>query len=84
MIGRVLLNLSARPGPVAYLGNSVTAQKDGFRTLLHPLIEAECENRLRAVNAGFGGVGSLASVCFMDRLVVRHAPRLCFIACLSG
>ncbi len=84
MIARALSMLSTRPGPVAYFGNSVTAQKDGFRTFLHPLIESECGIRLPSVNAGFGGVGSLASVCMMDRLVLRHAPRLCFIECYTG
>lgn len=78
------IQLSSAPGVIAYLGNSVTVQKDGYRPRLHQALEKLFGHPHRAVNAGFGGVGSIASVCTMDDFVVRHRPDLCFIECMTG
>jgi hypothetical protein len=66
------------------MGNSVTAQKDGYRPYLHAGLVKRFGHAHKAVNAGFGGVGSIGSVCTMDDLVIRHRPALCFIECLTG
>ena len=76
--------LADRPVTIAYMGNSVTAQKDGYRPHLHAGLVKRFGHDHRAVNAGFGGVGSIGSVCTMDDLVIRHRPALCFIECLTG
>jgi hypothetical protein len=58
--------LAAGPVVIAYLGNSVTAQKDGYRPYLHKGLVKRFGHEHKAVNAGFGGVGSIGSVCTMD------------------
>lgn len=76
--------LGSGPATIAYLGNSVTAQQQGYRSPLHAGLCARFGHAHRAVNAGFGGVGSLASLGTMDDLVIAHRPQLCFIECLTG
>ena len=76
--------LAQRPATIAYLGNSITRQRDGYRPHLHGLLIERFGQPHRAINAGFGGVGSVASACTMDDMVVRHGPLLCFIETLTG
>jgi hypothetical protein len=76
--------LSHGPASIAYLGNSVTAQKDGYRPHLHAALCLKFGHDHRAINAGFGGVGAIGSVCTMDDWVIRHRPELCFIECMTG
>jgi hypothetical protein len=76
--------LSRGPGTIAYLGNSVTAQRDGFRPHLHSALCRKFGHDHRAINAGFGGVGAIGSVCTMDDWVIRYRPELCFIECMTG
>lgn len=76
--------LRTAPGVIAYLGNSVTVQKDGYRPHLHAGLMKRFKQPHKAINAGFGGVGSVGSVCTMDDLVIRHKPDLCFIECMTG
>jgi hypothetical protein len=76
--------LAAGPVGIAYLGNSVTAKKDGYRPYLHAGLVKRFGHSHRAVNTGFGGVGSIGSVCTADDLVIRHKPALCFIECMTG
>lgn len=73
--------LSSRPCKIAYLGNSVTAQKNGYRERLHELICKSTQQAHVAINAGIGGVGSLASVFLLSDFVLRQKPDLCFIEC---
>lgn len=74
--------LSLRSCKIAYLGNSVTAQKNGYRERLHDLICKSTQQSHHAINAGIGGVGSLASAFLLSDFVLRHKPDLCFIECL--
>lgn len=64
---------------VAYLGNSATAQSESYVDVLHPLMEAHLGSPLPRINAGLGGVGSLACTALVDFLVLRHRPSLCVI-----
>jgi lysophospholipase L1-like esterase len=73
--------LSSRPCKIAYLGNSVTAQKNGYREHLHELICKSTQQPHVAINAGIGGVGSLASAFLLSDFVLRQEPDLCFIEC---
>jgi hypothetical protein len=76
--------LSQGPAAIAYLGLSVTAQRDGFRPRLHAAIERMTGRAHRAINAGVGGVGSVSMAFLMDQLVIAHRPALCFIECTTG
>lgn len=73
--------LSSRPCKIAYLGNSVTAQKNGYRERVHGLICKSTQQAHVAVNAGIGGVGSLASAFLLSDFVLRQKPDICFIEC---
>ena len=72
------------PRSIAYLGNSLTVQKAGYRPALHQRLEQLWGAPLRQVNAGLGGVGSLACACLLDLLVLRHRPDLCLIECSAA
>jgi hypothetical protein len=82
--GELSARLEAMPCTIAYLGASVTAQRDGYRARLHELLCAATGQRHASVNAGTGGVGSLSGVFLMDRLVLAHAPHLCFVEYLTS
>lgn len=64
---------------IAYLGNSVTAQKDSYTHQLHLKLEKYSSASLPKINAGLGGVGSLACAALLDFLVLRHKPSICFV-----
>jgi acyl-CoA thioesterase I len=72
------------PRSIAYLGNSLTVQKAGYRTALHQRLEQYWGASLHQVNAGLGGVGSLACAILLDFLVLRHLPDLCLIECSAA
>jgi len=72
------------PRSIAYLGNSLTVQKAGYRPALHQRLELHWGASLHQVNAGLGGVGSLACACLLDLLVLRHKPDLCLIECSAA
>lgn len=73
--------LSSRSCKIAYLGNSVTAQKNGYREYLHQLICKSTQQPHIPINAGIGGVGSLASAFLLSDFVLRQKPDFCFIEC---
>jgi hypothetical protein len=64
---------------VAYLGNSVTAQKLSYVEPLHEEIKRGWGVVGEPRKAGVGGVGSLALAGLLDWLVLRHEPSICFI-----
>jgi hypothetical protein len=76
--------LTSPDAAIAYLGMSVTAQRDGFRPQLHQRLEAAFGARHVAVNAGIGAVQSVACAFLMDDLVLPRAPQLCFVECTTG
>jgi hypothetical protein len=66
---------------VAYLGNSVTAQRQSYVDFLHPILVSKWGADSKPLKAGLGGVGSLALAGLMDWLVIRHEPSVCFVEC---
>lgn len=66
---------------VAYLGNSVTAQRASFVDPLHQLVVDKWNVNSEPRRAGLGGVGSLAMAGLLDYLVLRHQPHVCFVEC---
>jgi hypothetical protein len=77
----LLETISQKACKIAFLGNSVTAQRNGYRTYLSNLINQQSKNQHVYINAGIGGVGSLASVFFVNDFVLRHKPDICFVEC---
>jgi hypothetical protein len=73
--------LSKKVCKIVFIGNSVTAQKKGYRQYLSDLITQESKFQHNYINAGIGGVGSLASAFFVNDFVLRHRPDICFVEC---
>lgn len=69
---------------VAYLGNSITAQKNSFRSILQELLATEYGVQEKEINAGIGGVGSLACAFLMDDFVLERKPSVCFLDCCAA
>jgi glycosyltransferase involved in cell wall biosynthesis len=80
-LSRATLGARLRSGPcaIAYMGTSVTVQKDGYRPLLHAKLQSRLGRDHVMVNAGTGAIGSVGGLFLMDHLVLRHRPRICFI-----
>lgn len=74
-------DLNSRPCKIAFLGNSITAQKDGFAYQLAGKINAHFDPKHEFIYAGLGGIGSLASCFLMEDFVLRYKPDLCFVEC---
>jgi hypothetical protein len=83
-VGALELQLFAAPCTIVYLGNSITAQKSSYRIPLHSFLVHHYKKIHKPVNAGLGGVGSLACAFLVDDLVLRHRPALCFIECSAA
>jgi hypothetical protein len=77
--GELTARLGRSECTIAYMGASVTAQRDGYRPRLHELIRARCGQAHAGINAGTGALGAPSGVFLMDRLVLRHRPDLCFV-----
>lgn len=69
---------------IAYVGTSVTAQREGYRPRLHTALVDHFGHAHDAVNAGIGGVGSPTCNFLMEDLALAHAPALCFIETATG
>ena len=69
---------------IAYLGASVTAQKQGYRPVLHEWFQTYFAQPHIEINAGTGGISSTAAVFLMDDDVISHQPDLCFIEYSTG
>jgi hypothetical protein len=69
---------------IAYLGASVTAQKQGYRPVLHEWFQTYFGQPHIEINAGTGGISSTAAVFLMDDDVIEHQPDLCFIEYSTG
>lgn len=78
-VAKLASKLRSSPQRIAYIGNSVTAQRDGYRPNLHTLIETWSAHRHDAINFGLGGVGSFGSVALLDLFVLKRQPTVAFI-----
>lgn len=75
------VDLHTRSCKIAFLGNSITAQKEGYAYQLASQINDYFLPNHEFIYAGIGGVGSLASCFLMDDFVVRYKPDICFVEC---
>jgi lysophospholipase L1-like esterase len=65
---------------VAYLGGSITAAGNGWRTLTTELLRARFPRlTVTEISAGLPGTGSNLGVCRLDYDVLRHRPDLLFV-----
>lgn len=71
-------------GAIAYLGASVTAQRDGYRRRLHERLVARTGHSHRAINAGVGGTGTVGLSFLVDELVLCHRPDICILELVTG
>ena len=73
----------ATPGDelrVAYLGGSITAAGDGWRTLTTGYLRNRFPNTVvTEISAGLPGTGSDLGACRLERDVLRHRPDLLFV-----
>ena len=72
------------PCNIAYLGNSITAQKNSYCEILHAYLSAQYHEVGPAIKAAIGGVGSLACNFMSDQLVIARKPNICFIECSAA
>jgi hypothetical protein len=78
-LGDIPGRLRRAPCTIAYMGASVTAQKDGYRPRLHELLSQATGHDHRAVPAGLGAMGAITGVFLMDELVLPRRPDLTFV-----
>ncbi|GAB4530119.1 MAG: hypothetical protein Tsb0014_12560 [Pleurocapsa sp.] len=83
-LSRITQKLQQQPCKIAYLGASVTAQKQGYRPFLHQWFQDYFHQPHIEINAGTGGISSTAAVFLMDEDVIQHQPDLCFIEYSTG
>ena len=69
----------AAPQRIVYIGNSVTAQRDGYREILHSMLSEMTSNRHQAVNLGLGGVGSFGCAALLGYFLRQRTPSLAII-----
>ncbi len=64
---------------IAYMGSSVTVQKEGYRIFLQKFLREHFAQEHLEICAAIGGVGAITGVFTMDEDVIDYAPDLCFI-----
>jgi hypothetical protein len=71
------------PCEIAYLGNSITVQKNSFHDYLHALLAVQ-KNISALIKAGIGGVGSLACNFMANQLVLDRNAQIYFVEHFAG
>lgn len=75
------VDLHNRSCKIAFLGNSITAQKGCCAYQLTSQINNYFSPTHEFVYAGIGGIGSFVSCFLMDNFVVRYQLDICFVEC---
>lgn len=78
-LGNLIQKLEQQACKIAYLGASVTAQKQGYRPNLHQWFQEHFKQPHVEINGAIGGVISGAAVFLMDDMVIQHEPDFCII-----
>jgi len=82
--------LGPRPGRgdidlnVAYAGNSVTAQRNGYQVSLHDLLTRKWSVRSAATKLALGAVGSMGLASYWDALIRDRRPAAVFLECSTA
>ncbi len=66
---------------IAFLGNSVTAQKTGYVHFIQEFFDSYNGKNNVYIKAGLGGIGSLGLCFVVEDFVCRHKPDICFVDC---
>ena len=69
---------------IAYLGASVTAQEDGYRTRLHERLRSRHRQPHDEVAAGLGGIAATSIVFLADEFAFRDSPDICLVEVTTG
>ena len=83
-LANAMNRLLLAPEDIAYVGNSVTGQRDGYRPLLHQWLQDWSGQAHRSINLGLGGIGSFGAAFFLAATLKKRTPALCFVECLTG
>lgn len=83
-LGAVAELLTRQSIRIAYIGHSITAQKDGYRTILHQQLSSLFRQNHVPINAALGANGSFGTLATLDELVMRHEPDLFLLECSVG
>jgi hypothetical protein len=83
-LGSVASVLRERACRIAYVGNSVTAQRDGYVPYLHAHLGSWTAQPHHAIQVGLSGMGSMGCLFTLDPLVLSRKPDLCFVECTTG
>jgi hypothetical protein len=83
-LGATATNLRERACRIAYVGNSVTAQRDGYVPYLHAHLGSWTAQPHHALHVGLSGMGSMGCLFTLDPLVLSRKPDLCLIECTTG
>jgi hypothetical protein len=79
-----LIEIFNSPCKIAYFGNSITAQRDGYNEYLHKLLTAKYQKVSTPIKIGIGGVGSLACNFMANQFLINKNPQICFIECFAA
>lgn len=83
-LGSAATMLRERACRIAYVGNSVTAQRDGYVPYLHAHLGSWTAQPHHALQVGLSGMGSMGCLFTLDAFVLSRKPDLCFIECTTG
>jgi GDSL-like Lipase/Acylhydrolase family len=83
-LGPVGAKLGEEALSIAYFGASVTAQKEGYRPLLHERLRNRFGQDHSSVFAAVGGVDVVSAAFLADEFVVNHQPDVCLIEFTSS
>jgi hypothetical protein len=83
-LSRARAMLSSRAQVIAYLGASVSAQRDSFVPLLHRRLCSLTGQNHEARVVARGATGSMYALETLEDDILRHRPAICFIEYLTG
>jgi len=83
-LGNIATVLRGRACRIAYVVNSVTAQRDGFVRYLHAHLGTWTAQPHHAFQVGLSGMGRMGCLFTLDSFVFSRKPDLCFIECTTG
>src|SRR2546421_13112123 len=73
-LGELSSGLRDAPRTIAYLGASVTLQRDAYRPRLHARLQRRTGHEHRSITAAGGYAGAISAVFLMDNFFARHCP----------
>ncbi|MDJ0569651.1 MAG: hypothetical protein QNJ53_11460 [Pleurocapsa sp. MO_192.B19] len=78
-LGKSFQRLNNKSCRIAYLGSSVTVQKEGYRFFLQKMLCEHSKKQHLEINASIGDTGSITAVFTMEEDVVPYKPDVCFV-----